>query len=302
MTGSKDKNPIFMHEWTTLRTLWFQISPAVGGDNALGKELTEYFSKEPPPPEKGGWEGLNRAEQIVGMYLDPVRLNFEFGNLMQLARSRKLPSLATFENYEKHLFQDPTSTTASEEVVNRQRVAYFALLYALQSGFVEDRFERQIKGATAKRLSGAGSLLLVLIVLRQTAQEIHDKSRSEDVLSLVTVIGMGVVGAFFSRLTRFQTDFSGLRFAEITNNYRIWVLVVRLLCGGIGAIIFYYLLRSGMLKSAVLPDWAALDMSRPSSDPKLTPVTEWSKILVWSFLAGFSERLVSSSLDKIGSK
>lgn len=302
MSEGNEKRSIFFHEWTTLKTLWQQIRPSIKAGDVFGEELNKYFENEPLPPEKGGWEDLNRAEQIVGVLLDWVRLKFEYDNLLQLARSRKLSALATFENYEKRYFQDSISTEPSDTALNHQRAAYFAVLYSLQSGFVEDRFERQLKSAVAWRLSVAGGGLLALILVLQTVQDVHDNAGCTDLFRLMAVIGMGVIGAFFSRLTRFEIDYSTLRFPDITKHYRLWVLVVRLLCGGIGAVIFYFLLRSGMLKSSLLPDWDALDMRHVPADPKLSPIAEWSKIMVWSFLAGFSERLVSSSLDKMAAK
>ena len=136
MSDGKEKNAIFLHEWTTLRTLWHQIRSSIGDEDALVKELTKYFGEAPLPPERGGWEDLNRAEQMVGLLLDPVRLRFEYRNLLQLAQSRKLPALSTFESDERHLFQDSLSATPTQEIVDRQRSAYLALLYSLQSGFV----------------------------------------------------------------------------------------------------------------------------------------------------------------------
>jgi len=123
-----------------------------------------------------------------------------------------------------------------------------------------------------------------------------------------------VFGAFFSRVATFQTNFSTLRFETIAGEFHKRVLWVRLLYGGIGAIVLYYILRSGLFHSHFVPNWSVLDVrrtvldvSRPpcevSSDILApTPVTEWSKLLVWSFIAGFSEQFVSKSLDKVGSE
>jgi hypothetical protein len=58
--------------------------------------------------------------------------------------------------------------------------------------------------------------------------------------------------------------------------------------------VFYFILLGGMVTYRAPRD--------KQDEMNFSAIAEWSKIVVWSFLAGFSERLVSSSLDKIGSK
>jgi hypothetical protein len=301
MSGSDDKNDIFVHEWTSAKTLWHRYRGDVA-DPDLKKELDEYFGQSQPG---GGWEKLHRAEQIIGMYLDSDQLKLEYNNLLALAKSQKLPSLSTFESYERSFFGVGGS-------VSQRRGACLALLYALQSHFVELRLERKLKVVAANRLLWVGTALVAAIVLINGVMEVS-RPHVGDTRILAVVFAMGVLGAIFSRVAAFQTKFSTLRLETDTGQFHGRVLLVRLLYGGIGAIIFYYVLRSGLLHSHFVPDWSVLDVSRPPtgvSPQKLAPTpalvpapaTEWSKLLVWSFVAGFSERLVSKSLDKVGSE
>jgi hypothetical protein len=294
MPDGDEKNDLFVHEWTSLKTLWHQYQGAIT-DARLREELEKYFGREQP---EGGWEGLNRAEQIIGMYLDPDQLKLEYNNLLALAKSRKLPSLSMFESYERSFFGVGGS-------VSQRRGAYLALLYTLQSRFVELRLERKLKAAAAYRLLWVGIVLVAAIATIHWA--VSRPHLGDPMMVLAVVFGMGVFGAFFSRVATFQTNFSTLRFETVAGEFHRRVLWVRMLYGGIGAIVFYYILRSGLVHSHFVPDWSVLDVSRPPSEvssDKLapTPATEWSKLLVWSFFAGFSEQFVSKSLDKVGSE
>jgi hypothetical protein len=244
-------------------------------------------------------------EQIIGMYLGSDQLKLEYDNLLALAKTQKLPSLSIFETYEKSFFGVGGS-------LSQRRSAYLALLHTLQSHFVELRLDRKLKGAAAWRLLWVGVALVAAIMMINWRMEA--RPHVANTITLAVVFGMGGLGALFSRVATFQTKFSALRFETVTGQFHRTVLLLRLVYGGIGALVFYYVLRSGLLHSHFVPDWPVLDascpvldVSRPStvvSPDKLapTPATEWSKLLVWSFVAGFSERLVSKSLDKVGSE
>jgi hypothetical protein len=301
MSDGDEKNDVLDHEWTTLRSLWDRCSSTTTTvDPALRAELEGYFSGARKPSEGGGWDELNRAEQIVGMYLGPDQIRIEYDNLLELAQSRKLPSIATFKCYKVQFF-GPGGT------LDDQRLAYLSLLYSLQSVFVEARFERKLRKVTARRLLTTGIVLIIGTMALHLTMQLIKKPGGVDLLTLVIVATMGILGAFFSRVATFQTSFSTLRFSDITNSYQRWVLWVRLVYGGLGAIVFCYLMRSGLLSSSVFPDWRVVDAPDASrlmveASAGKTVITEWSKLVVWSFIAGFSERFVSSSLDKIDSK
>jgi hypothetical protein len=294
MANHTAKNDVFVHEWTSVKTLWHRYCGAVT-DVRLQEELEKYFGREQP---EGEWEGLDRAEQIIGIYLDSDQLKIEYNNHLTLARSQKMKSLSMFESYESSFFGIGGS-------VDQRRGAYLALLHALQSHFVELRLERKLKAVAACRLLAIGVVLVALMVIVHLVTEVG--SHIGDRMIPAVVFAVGVLGAFFSRVTTFQTNSTALRFEAITADFHKRVLYVRLLYGGIGAVVFYHILRSGLAHTHFLPDWAVLDTRcHPSEVPAekfpLTPATELSKLLFWSFFAGFSERFVSSSLDKIGSE
>jgi hypothetical protein len=301
MGDQDDKNEIIAHEWATLRTLWRSCESRAS--QYACDEMKKILGGDDWSSEKEDWDRLNRAEQFLGIYLDLASLKIEYDNLLNMAQTRSLSALPTFEEYRKRLFQNsPTADDGKADTAQvlevEQRAAYLALLYTLQSGFVETRFERKLRSRTAIRLSKIGGALVVAVVCLHVAHEFISTSKFVSAIPLLTVIVFGALGAFFSRITAFHLNFSELRFEDIANNYRRHIFLVRILCGAIGAIVLYYLLQGRLLEGPMVPDWSVIGADLSSSRGR-TPMTEWSKLLVWSFVAGFSERLVPSTLDRV---
>jgi hypothetical protein len=99
--------------------------------------------------ESEDWYALNLAEQRVGAHLNPTQVDAEFQCLLDIARDRKVTFLATFEEQKAKLFSKPTPEGVTPD---QQRAAYLSLLQRLQSGFVEARFQRQLRREAATRL------------------------------------------------------------------------------------------------------------------------------------------------------
>jgi hypothetical protein len=98
---------------------------------------------------------------------------------------------------------------------------------------------------------------------------------------------------------------------------------VRMMYGMIGAIIFYFMLRANLVAGSIFPDlskigigeqivWKLTDQGLASVQANgtyvpagltiLAPTLDLAKLLVWSFIAGFSERLVPDSLAQTESR
>ena len=72
-----------------------------------------------------------------------------------------------------------------------------------------------------------------------------------------------------------------------------------------GAVVLYFFLQSGLISGSLLPDVTKLDTDSLQSigiHGMIVPNKTWALMVVWSFLAGFSERLVPNILSSTEKK
>ncbi len=106
------------------------------------------------------------------------------------------------------------------------------------------------------------------------------------------VLFFGCLGAYVSIQRRLQSTSDGgdpvigvLAILEFNS-----VLHFPLIGGGVFAVILYFLLAAKLMEGTLFPDLA-------TGVP--TDIGNWAKLFIWSFIAGFAERLVPDTLDRL---
>jgi hypothetical protein len=136
----------------------------------------------------------------------------------------------------------------------------------------------------------------------------HDHSFLAMVLC---VVYFGIIGGFVSSQRRMQsipTDTDPLVSIFGLDNARYYLWLSPLL-GGIFAVILTLMFVAGVLQGTIFPDFhvpsriVGRSLFSIFAYQALPNGTEsWAKLFVWAFLAGFAERLVPDSLDRLSAK
>ena len=116
---------------------------------------------------------------------------------------------------------------------------------------------------------------------------------------IVIVIASGFFGANFSMLVNLKTQLAIASLEDLKILHRQGYIFARSCIGGGAALIIYFLLQSNLIGNVVSE---SLTPKFPITDYSIESYKNISILIIWSFLAGFSEMLVPSLLIGIERK
>jgi hypothetical protein len=126
---------------------------------------------------------------------------------------------------------------------------------------------------------------------------------------LLALIYCGAVGAIFSRLIAFQSYDGELTYEDLHRSYKRRMILVRVFIGGIAAFVVYYLIASGIIGGDLFPKttnnsfgplWSSHSVQFGQTFYTM-PTPVFAKLVIWCFLAGFSERFIPDQLAQVES-
>ena len=119
------------------------------------------------------------------------------------------------------------------------------------------------------------------------------EGRGAQAALLCSVIFFGCLGAYVSIQRRLQNTSDGGDPVIGILLLQEFYLVQRypLIAGGVFAVVLYLIVAAGFMQGTLFP--TLNDHGLPSN------VVNWAKLLIWSFIAGFAERLVPDTLDRL---
>jgi len=122
-------------------------------------------------------------------------------------------------------------------------------------------------------------------------------------MGILIAMSAGFLGATFSMLIQNQRRVSEGSLEDLTAASSWYALIVRGSVGLGAAVILYFFFESGLLEGSLWPDLENLSFNGVKSlHGAHVPNANWCLLVIWCFLAGFSETLVPSILQKTEQK
>jgi hypothetical protein len=250
------------------------------------------------------WNHLYTFDLILSRLLPLERLAREVWNLR--ARFRDVAGLTLYEAYLAS--KPPDLASQTEEKALRSDIEYLLgeiyLRYAITP--VNERARDRISSRIMISILGGVGLILFVIILNFWLRE-RTQSFSA---TLLPVMFIGAMGGLVSMQQRYQSvSREGDPIDNISQLTQNWSrLFLPAINGAIFAVLFYMIILGGLVQGDLFPkvqnleDKAGIKLNGLFEYGKPLSSVDYAKLIVWSFLAGFAERLVPDTLTQLISK
>jgi len=307
---------------TRLSTYFLRVKDAQA-DNPLLQQIQEQLQHL---QEKAEWDKVKAIELLLVPLLDADDLDMELHYKLHNAQLFLPEYEAGFfrECYET-MMQKPEAqghTSVPEEILSRKRALLTKLTVSLQK-FQEDRLLRSIFANKARFKIGLffglaiifSVFLLAIGILHpegiyqycsrycpqftwltSITAEIPEPTDTQqaDKIHLhfaIAALMAGYMGACFSMLISLKSRIETITLKELENLHKLHFILTRIITGIGAALICYYFFRAQLLTGSLFPDFSEQKEIHLNSKTYFT-------LIIWCFIAGFSEKLVPSILSK----
>ena len=276
------------------------------------------------------WNEAYRLERLLALIEPSETLSLDLDRRLNEAVANKLPSIerlrldvtaaksAAYDNSK----QPPVLNTGGD---SKLRSAMINLLEEIHWEDQRKFYVTPILKTAVHRIVTLDLLSFVAVVLpyawifRRSFENNVDLSNFWAALPLYTVITAGAFGAYFSRLISILQNWDSLSIRGL-QTMKMWSsLFLRGAVGMCGAVVVFFFLRSGLVGGGLFPDFTKLgfdyedysaffahippspvatDIMAKNTMHTIEPSQSLALLAMWSFIAGFSERLVPTILSK----
>ncbi|TNC49336.1 hypothetical protein FHG66_11435 [Rubellimicrobium rubrum] len=266
---------------------------AATGSAVARDPIIEQLLTEPAEGERPDFLRLYEAEQRLALLMDDSEIRAEAVGRFAKAQQLAIP---TYTELKTAFYKDRTDEEG-------RRVIYSVLLRDLHAAYQSQEHARYHRAKAARRLNAWGFALIapgvVVLVLCYWLGQLGQLGPYH----VLAVMWCGVSGAFLSRMILFQKVMATIGVEEITTDFSHFAIVLRLIVGVLGALVMYFLIVGEVVDGDFFPDWNgdadiwqrydAGARKFPWQEPGFNIVSApFAQLLIWSTLAGFSERII----------
>ena len=275
--AAEDERQLLEQFYTSLNAMYLKAKKG----NINLEEFSEVSSKIEKllQSEEKSWRNAYQVEQLMPQIFDDETLEIELGR--RLVDAKYVLNEDTVQFY----------TNAAQSGERAEKHALIdRLINDLQWRYQLRQLKRNYKRLIRIRTSTV-FVLSVLVFFMALALAKFDLIPT-DIILYATAITSGWFGAAFSMLIGLRDRLAQSGLDELRVNYRYDFLASRVVIGIGAAFILYFFLRAELLTGSVFPDLNSSVLS-----PK-----DASLFVIWTFIAGFSEKFVPNLLAKAEEK
>lgn len=243
------------------------------------------------------WTDLYEAEQRMTPHLTDVRVEAEAKRRFLEAEHLDVKSAPELK----------TAFYSSGATAEQKRALFSILLDDLHFRYEKRRLDRRELAITTQRLNWIGFIFLAIIIVA-TGNLLRDHHEEQAAFyHQFWIVYFGTLGAYFSRLLALAENSRAFDYDALVSDFAWSSIGRRLIAGALGALLLYAMIRGEIIAGDLFPS-ATFDelMTDVTIYGKDTPhaVTmpminaDFAKLIVWSTIAGFSERLIPDQFGK----
>ncbi len=271
------------------------------------------------------WTEAYRLERLLALVVPPETLTLELDRRLNEAIANKLSSVERLRLDVNAAKNEAIDNSKKPPVlipggVEKLRSALINLLEEIRWDDQRKFYATPIQKTAIHRIVFLDLLVFAAVVIPYAwiyfrSFQNHVDLRFWASLPLYTVLTVGAFGAYFSRLIEILQSGDRLSIRELQSSKSWSSLFLRGAVGMCGALVVFFFLKSGLIGGGIFPDFKQLGFDfadYPAFDDAgkagkisaenimrtIEPSKNLALLAMWSFLAGFSERLVPTILSQ----